>query len=75
METMPAIGQHVTIEHADLQPRCRGLVWTVEWTRNRTSDGTPLAYLVSTDDAREGKGHMRRLDSVPVEHLRPAPIL
>lgn len=67
-----SLGQHVTITDPAVASRYAGLVWTVEFLRNRTSDGTPLAYLVSTDDAREGKLVMRRLDSVPVAALSPA---
>jgi hypothetical protein len=62
------IGQHVTITHEDVNPNYAGMVWTVEWLRTKL-DGTPVAHLVSTDDAREGKLHMRRLDSVPVSVL------
>lgn len=68
----PKIGQHVTITDPAVAARYIGVVWTVEFLR-KLQDGTPVAHLVSTEDAKEGKGAMRRLDSVPVAALTTAP--
>lgn len=65
-------GQHVTLDPAAAaevgKAKLAGEVWTVEHVRPSKQD----AFLVSTADAREGKGHMRRLDHVPFSALRPA---
>lgn len=62
------VGSRVMISRDVFPHRYAETLWTVEHRRNR-EDGTPVAHLVSTTDARAGKLSMRRLDSVPVEAL------
>ncbi|MGO4143829.1 hypothetical protein AB4Y77_01980 [Paenarthrobacter sp. YAF11_1] len=66
-------GQHVTIDPklaADhVSDSYAALTWTVEFVRPSKRD----ASLVSTDDAREGKASMRRIDRVPFDALVEAP--
>lgn len=63
------IGQHVTLDPAGLPKTYPAdMVWTVEWVRPSKQD----AVVVSTDDAREGKGHMRRIDRVPFSAMTAA---
>lgn len=63
------IGQHVTLDPAAAaeveKSHLVAEVWTVEHVRPSKQD----AFLVSTADAREGKGTMRRLERVPFAAL------
>lgn len=68
----PTMWQHVTLD-----PEAAAAVgrkkeaqetWTVEFIRPTKQDVT----LVNTEDAREGRAVMRRIDRVPFSALRPA---
>lgn len=64
----PTLNQHVTLDPARCPAWAKGLTFTVEFVRPTKRD----VVVVSTDDAREGKGHMRRLDRVPFDALTEA---
>lgn len=68
MENDATVGQHVTLDPTRCPAWAKGLTFTVEWVRPSKRDAT----VVSTDDAREGKGHMRRIDRVPFDAMTEA---
>lgn len=73
MTYTPVSGHHVHIMDTENTPSAYlGLQWTVEHVRARLSNGQTVTHLVSTDDAREGKAAMRRMDNVPAAVLVPA---
>ncbi|AYN56851.1 hypothetical protein PBI_ANDREW_36 [Arthrobacter phage Andrew] len=68
----PTMYQHVKLDPAAAaevgKANLAAEVWTVEFIRPTKQD----VVLVNTADAREGKGHMRRLERVPFSALIPA---